>query len=75
MMHVDTDVFSGGPRSTRQLNHFVTVGKDRSGKVYLYDPYPREGTQIVYPDDPRFWTLFKNEDDDFKSTYIVSKTR
>ena len=44
-------------------------------QVFLYDPYPREGSQIKSPDDPDFWTIFTNKDDDFKSTYVVSKTK
>ena len=42
----------------------------RNGKMFLYDPYPRVGTQLLRSGDPGFWTLFETEDGRWKASYI-----
>ena len=39
-------------RNLSQVNHYVVLGKDADGKVFLYDPYPRVGTQLLRSDRP-----------------------
>jgi len=44
IMNIDTD-------KDGQPNHYVTVGKDKDGKTYIYDPYPKENEpNVVYQD-------------------------
>ncbi len=35
----------------KAVNHYVAIGKDSSGRSYVYDPYPRDNhTNVVYQD-------------------------
>ena len=80
VLHVDTDVYEGGMRSSKQDNHFIIVGKDPKAdaggvfRIFQYDPYPREGPQLMRSADPGFWTLFTNKDGLPKAVFITSKT-
>ena len=38
--------------------------------MFLYDPYPRVGTQLLRSGDPGFWTLFETADGRWKASYI-----
>ena len=57
-------------RNLDQVNHYVVLGKDSNGKVFLYDPYPRVGTQLLRSSDPNFWTLFETAGGRWKASYI-----
>ena len=57
-------------RSLSQVNHYVVVGRDAGGKIFLYDPYPRVGTQLLRSGDANFWTLFETADGRWKASYI-----
>jgi hypothetical protein len=57
-------------RNLSQVNHYVVVGRDSGGKIFLYDPYPRAGTQLLRSSDPTFWTLFETADGRWKASYI-----
>jgi hypothetical protein len=67
-----TNVLAEGvkTRNLSQVNHYVVVGRDAGGKVFLYDPYPRVGTQLLRSGDPNFWTLFETADGRWKASYI-----
>jgi hypothetical protein len=69
---VGTDVLAPGvmTRNLKQVNHYVVLGKDANGRVFLYDPYPRVGTQLLRSGDPNFWTLFETADGRWKASYI-----
>jgi hypothetical protein len=61
-------------RNLEQTNHYVVVGKDGDGKAFLYDPYPRVGTQLIRSGDPQnFWSLFENQEGQWKSVYIFAR--
>jgi hypothetical protein len=62
-------------RNLSQVNHFVVLGKDSGGKVFLYDPYPRVGTQFLRSSDPNFWTLFETADGRWKASYIFIRPK
>jgi hypothetical protein len=74
---VGTNVLPAGvkSRSLSQVNHFVVLGKDRDGKPFLYDPYPRVGTQLFRWGDPGFWILFQNQQGDWKASYIFVRPK
>jgi|JI10StandDraft_1071094.scaffolds.fasta_scaffold23688_3 hypothetical protein len=68
-----------------ESDHFITLGRepqDKGGRLYLYDPYPRTGSQIIYLDgsdkEALFWPYFEVDpaqaggQDVFKRTHIVS---
>jgi hypothetical protein len=57
-------------RNLSQVNHYVVLGRDGNGKMFLYDPYPRVGTQLLRSGDPGFWTLFETADGRWKASYI-----
>ena len=67
-----TNVLAEGvkTRNLSQVNHYVVVGRDAGGKIFLYDPYPRVGTQLLRSGDPNFWTLFETADGRWKASYI-----
>ena len=67
-----TNVLAEGvkTRSLAQVNHYVVVGRDAGGKIFLYDPYPRVGTQLLRSGDANFWTLFETADGRWKASYI-----
>ena len=73
VMLVDTSVLAPTTRTRNldQTNHYVVVGKDAAGKAFLYDPYPRVGTQLIRSGDQNFWTLFKNVQ--WKSVYLFAR--
>lgn len=76
IMLVDTSVLAPTTktRNLSQTNHYVVVGKDAAGKSFLYDPYPRVGTQLIRSSDPQgFWSLFENQQGDWKSVYIFAR--
>jgi hypothetical protein len=78
IMLVDTSVLAHETKSRNlsQTNHYVVVGKDAGGKAFLYDPYPRVGTQFIRSSDPQaFWSLFENQEGDWKSVYIFARPR
>jgi hypothetical protein len=79
IMLVDTSVLATATRTRNlsQTNHYVVVGKDAGGKAFLYDPYPRVGTQFLRTDAPQqaFWTLFQNAQGDWKSVYIFARPK
>ena len=60
-------------RNLSQTNHYVVLGKDANGKIFLYDPYPRVGTQLLRSRDPNFWTLFENAEGEWKASYIFAR--
>jgi len=64
-------------RNLAQTNHYVVVGKDAGGQAFLYDPYPRVGTQFLRSNAPQqaFWTLFENAQGDWKSVYIFARPK
>jgi hypothetical protein len=62
-------------RNLSQVNHYVVLGKDASGKVFLYDPYPRVGTQLLRSGDPGLWTLFETADGRWKASYIFVRPK
>ena len=84
MVHVDTGERKRTQTDTpfkanqEQGNHYVTVGstRDPSPRIYLYDPLPRVGAQLIYedtnPDD--FWSLFETAEKDFKWVSVISVT-
>jgi hypothetical protein len=74
---VGTNVLAPGvmTRNLGQVNHYVVLGKDSNGKVFLYDPYPRVGTQLLRPSDPNFWTLFETADGRWKASYIFVRPK
>ncbi len=68
-----------------ESDHFITLGRepqDKGGRLYLYDPYPRTGSQIIYLDgsnkEALFWPYFEVDpaqaggQDVFKRTHVVS---
>ena len=57
-------------RNLGQVNHYVVLGRDANGKTFLYDPYPRVGTQLLRQGDPGFWALFETADERWKASYI-----
>lgn len=76
VMLVDTSLLAPTTRtrSLSQTNHYVVVGKDAAGKAFLYDPYPRVGTQLIRSGDPQsFWSLFENKENQWKSVYIFAR--
>ena len=76
IMLVDTSVLAHTTktRNLDQTNHYVVVGKDADGKAFLYDPYPRVGTQLLRSGDAQsFWSLFENKEGDWKSVYIFAR--
>jgi hypothetical protein len=79
IMLVDTSVLAHETktRNLDQTNHYVVVGKDADGKAFLYDPYPRVGTQLLRQNTPQgaFWTLFENAQGDWKSVYIFARPK
>ncbi|HEX6944602.1 MAG TPA: hypothetical protein VF196_00305 [Casimicrobiaceae bacterium] len=72
---VDTDVLDKKVRARNldQTNHYVVVGKTAKGQRFLYDPYPREGVQILGWNNPNFWTLFETDDGRWKSVYLFAR--
>jgi hypothetical protein len=62
-------------RNLSQVNHYVVLGKDANGKVFLYDPYPRVGTQLLRSGDPGLWTLFEAADGRWKASYIFVRPK
>jgi hypothetical protein len=62
-------------RNLSQVNHYVVLGKDANGKVFLYDPYPRVGTQLLRSGDPGLWTLFETADGRWKASYIFVRPK
>ena len=58
-------------RNLDQVNHYVVLGRDTGGKVFLYDPYPRVGTQLLRSGDPGFWALFETAGGHWKASYIL----
>jgi hypothetical protein len=79
IMLVDTSVLAPATktRNLAQTNHYVVVGKDAGGQAFLYDPYPRVGTQFLRSNAPQqaFWTLFENAQGDWKSVYIFARPK
>ena len=75
VMLVDTSVLAPTTRTRNldQTNHYVVVGKDAAGKAFLYDPYPRVGTQLIRSGDQSFWTLFQNAQGQWKSVYLFAR--
>ena len=67
-----TNVLAPGvmTRNLSQVNHYVVLGRDSGGKMFLYDPYPRVGTQLLRSGDAGFWTLFETADGRWKASYI-----
>jgi hypothetical protein len=62
-------------RNLDQVNHYVVLGRDEAGKVFLYDPYPRVGSQLLRQGDPGFWTLFETADGRWKASYIFVRPK
>jgi len=60
-------------RSLKQTDHYVVLGKDASGSIFLYDPWPRVGAQLLRSKDPSFWTLFMNAEGEWKASYIFAR--
>ncbi len=74
---VGTNVLAPGvmTRNLSQVNHYVVLGKDAGGKIFLYDPYPRVGAQLLRSGDPNFWTLFETADGRWKASYIFVRPK
>lgn len=88
MVLVDTGRGTPDKNHVHQKNesdHFITIGREpeaKGGRRYLFDPYPRAGSQIIYIDaedrESRFWPYFEVDpalaggQDVFKRTHIVS---
>ena len=79
---VDSDVLAEDEdrRSLSQVNHYVTLGREpdapgRKGRIYLYDPWPRVGSQLLYSNDTNFWAYFTTAGGRWKSVYKVTRTR
>ena len=73
---VDTSVLlpKTKTRNLTQTNHYVVVGKDGAGQSFLYDPFPRVGTQFIRSNNPQaFWSLFENQQNQWKSVYIFAR--
>ncbi|MCB9728742.1 MAG: peptidoglycan-binding protein [Deltaproteobacteria bacterium] len=73
------DVPAGQPSAA---THSVTLGKDGSGKLYLYDPFPKVGDQYIevsFVDEVRFWPYFEKQSPlqprQFKETVIDAKAK
>ena len=58
-----------------QTDHYVVLGKDASGSIFLYDPWPRVGTQLLRSADPNFWTLFFNKEGEWKASFIFARPK
>ena len=69
MVNIDTDVrpesrgTAGRDYLPSSLNHWVMIAAVRgtSKRLVLYDPYPKDGGQITFSDDARFWKPFEND--------------
>lgn len=74
---VGTNILQPGvmSRNLGQVNHYVVLGRDQAGKVFLYDPYPRVGTQLLRQGDAGFWPLFKAADGRWKASYIFVRPK
>ena len=51
--HPSGDPDPSHPHANEESDHFITVGREpdeKGGLRYLYDPYPRTGSQIIYLD-------------------------
>ena len=66
LVQVDTDTRDDSAPDDSQVDHFVTVGctgglTPDQGGVYLYDPWPRQGSQLIRKDKDTdaFWAYFK----------------
>ena len=58
---------------TKELNHWVMVARvGQTGRIVLYDPYPREGQQLSFSTEPRFWQYFESEAGAWKGCVIAS---
>ena len=70
-----TNVLPAGTRrrALDQTDHYVVLGKDASGSIFLYDPWPRVGTQLLRSADPNFWTLFFNKEGEWKASFIFAR--
>lgn len=64
---IDTDVRLGHRTDYAQgeVNHWVMIAAVGTNKakprIVLYDPYPREGGQLMFRDEPGFSKPFKND--------------
>jgi hypothetical protein len=59
---VVVDTSDRGENDVSTANHSITIGRDPSGKTYLYDPFPKAGDQwqaIDFSDEARFWPYFE----------------
>jgi hypothetical protein len=81
---IDTDVRAAHRKdyATGEVNHWVMIAAVGSSKaeprVVLYDPYPREGKQVVFKDEPGFWKPFENDAKDggaFRGCLIATRSR
>jgi len=75
ILNVGTDVLDPEVkiRSTKLVNHYVVLGKDASGSAFLYDPYPRVGSQVLR--SGQFDPYFKSADGVWKSVYIFVRPK
>jgi hypothetical protein len=79
-VNVDTDIRPASRGSdpvkdhdSKELNHWVMVARvGQTGRIVLYDPYPREGQQLSFSTEPRFWTYFQAEGGGWKGCVIAS---
>lgn len=79
-VNVDSDVRPASRGSdpvkdhdSKELNHWVMVARvGQTGRVVLYDPYPREGQQLSFSTEPRFWQYFEGERGAWKGCVIAS---
>lgn len=76
LVQVDTNVLKHGEaKDVGQVDHFVTIGK-RGDEVYLYDPWPRAGSQMIWRKDKPgdFTDYFINAHGDMKYSEFLSRT-
>lgn len=80
MVNVDTDVRLAHRNTDRRMapeaNHWTMIARvgSQSKRIVLYDPYPREGKQIMFEDDAAFWKYFENDDGAWRGCVIASKS-
>jgi hypothetical protein len=74
---VGTNILPAGvmSRNLSQVNHYVVLGRDTAGKPFLYDPYPRTGSQVLRQGDAGFTPFFKAADGRWKASYIFVRPK
>lgn len=75
ILNIDSTI--GNPdrrsRSIDMINHYVVLGKDANGTAFLYDPFPRVGSQVLR--SGQFDPYFKSDEGIWKSVYIFARPK